>query len=687
MKTSGIPTALKGWLPFIALFVILILMLPTSPKFGFEYRRGSEWKYETLYAQFDFPILKTEEQIQEERSRSTSSVIPYYKYSEDVVNKNLRAAEALQLGKDAALKPAIVSAIRDIYAQGVVPDEGVKLDRNATDVSGEVLYVQKDKRAIKMPVTEVYKQSDAKSKLIAEIGNTYKSYNLDSIFKANSIYDLIVPNLVYDRQTTEVVHAESGTFISPTQGFVNAGQLIVSNGEIVTAEIAQMLDSYKVEYEANMGYGTPRAMQWVGNLLLSLVLVLILYLAVYFTNRKVLAEPNKVCYILLVFLIFTACALFVGRSQPQFLFLVPFTLPALWHQAFFRNKAVLALYIITLLPLLIFTHYGVVLFVMFLFAGFVAIYAFRFFYRGWKQFITGLIIFVALAVTYFGFRCIDYISGNVAVTLTFLFIGSILTVLGYQLVFLFENIFDLVSNSRLAELGDTSNKLLRELEAKAPGTFQHSLQVMSMADAAARSIGAHALLLRAGALYHDIGKMNNPQCFIENEALLPSEGTTSYHADLDARQSAKDIIAHVKDGLEMADRYKLPQVIKDFIVTHHGTTHTGYFYNKYVNSGGDPSDTADFYYPGVKPFTKEQVILMLCDSIEAASRTLKASTPEDYSKFVEKMVAAKMDEGQFDDSSISIRELNTVKESLKSYLAQLYHERVVYPKMKARPAN
>ena len=687
MKISGIPPALKTWLPFIVLFFVLVVILPTSPKFGFEYRRGSEWNYETLYAQFDFPILKTEEQIQEERSRSTSSVIPYYKYSEDVVNKNLRAAEALQLGKDAALKPAIVSAIRDIYAQGVVPDEGVKLDRNATDISTEVLYVQKDKRATKMPVTEVYKQSDAKSKLIAEMGKTYKSYNLDSIFKANSIYDLIVPNLVYDRQTTEVVHAESGTFISPTQGFVNAGQLIVSNGEIVTAEIAQMLDSYKVEYEENMGYGTSRAMQWLGNLLLALVLVLILYLAIYFTNRKILAESNKVWYILLVFLIFTVCALFVGKSQPQFLFLVPFTLPALWHQAFFRNKAVLALYIITLLPLLIFTHYGVVLFVMYLFAGFVAIYAFRFFYRGWQQFITGLIIFVALAVTYFGFRGIDSISGNVVVTLTFLFLGSILTVLGYQLVFLFENIFNLVSNSRLAELGDTSNKLLRELEAKAPGTFQHSLQVMSMADAAARSIGANALLVRAGALYHDIGKMNNPQCFIENEALLPSEGTTSYHAGLSARQSAKDIIAHVSDGLVLADKYKLPQLIKDFILTHHGTTHTGYFFNKYVNEGGDPSDSADFYYPGVKPFTKEQVILMLCDSIEAASRTLKASSPEDYSVFVEKMVEAKMSAGQFDEASISIRELNTVKETLKSYLAQLYHERVVYPKMKAKPTH
>ena len=687
MKLSGIPSALKAWLPFIVLFIILVLILPTSPKFGYEYRRGSEWNYETLYAQFDFPILKTEEQIQEERSRSATSVIPYYKYSEDVVNKNLRAAEALSLGRDAALKPAIVSTIREIYAQGVVPDEGVKLDRNATDISGEVLYIQKDKRAVKLPVTEVYKQTDAKSKLIAELGRRYRSYNLDSILKANSVYDLIVPNLVYDRQTTEVVHAESGTFISPTQGFVNAGQLIVSNGEIVTAEIAQMLDSYKVEYEANMGYGTSRAMQWIGNILLALVMVMLLYLAVYFTKRQVLLESNKVWYIILVFLIFTVCTLLVGRSQPLYLFLVPFTLPALWHQAFFRNKAVLILYVITLLPLLMFTHYGVVFFVMYLFAGFVAIFAFRYFYKGWQQFITGLIIFAVLAVTYFGFRFIDSVSGNVIITLTFLFLGSIFTVLGYQLVFLFENIFDLVSNSRLAELGDTSNKLLRELESKAPGTFQHSLQVMTMADAAARSIGANSLLVRAGALYHDIGKMNNPQCFIENEALLPAEGTVGYHANLDSRQSAKDIIAHVKDGLEIADRYKLPQVIKDFILTHHGTTRTGYFYNKYINEGGDPSDSADFYYPGVKPFTKEHVILMLCDSIEAASRTLKASTPEAYSAFVEKMVASKMDAGQFDESSISICEINTVKESLKSYLAQLYHERVVYPKMKGRTAN
>ena len=258
-----------------------------------------------------------------------------------------------------------------------------------------------------------------------------------------------------------------------------------------------------------------------------------------------------------------------------------------------------------------------------------------------------------------------------------------LTVLGYPLIYLFERMFILVSNSRLMELGDTSNSLIRELEAKAPGTFQHSLQVMSMADYIARSIGANVLLVRAGALYHDIGKMANPLCFIENEAASGNSGV-KYHEQLSYRQSAKEIIAHVHDGLELAEKNGLPQIIKDFIKTHHGTTCTAYFYNKYLNEGGDPNDVADFFYPGSKPSTKEQIIVMLCDTIEAASRTLSSSDPEARSQLVEKIVAAKMADGQFDEADISIKEINTVKESLKSYLSQLYHERVVYPNRKKR---
>lgn len=687
MKFSGIPKSLRDFLPFIVLFLILLFIFPRTPKFGYEYKKGSPWKYETLYAQFDFPILKTEEQIKEEESNSASKVIPYYKYSEEVVNKNLKAAEALSFGAHSALKATTISLIRDIYEQGVVPDEGVRTDRNATDFSDEVMYIQKEKRAMKYPVTEVYKQTDAKAKLLAEMGKRYKSYNLDSIFRSNSVYDLIVPNLIYDKQTTELVHAESGSVVSPTMGFVTNGQLIVSSEEIVTAEIAQMLDSYKVEYEANLGYSGPKALFWVGNALLAFSMVLLLYLALYFTYKSSLMQMNKLLFVLLVFLISTVCALAVEKVNPSFLFWMPFTLPALWLQAFFRNKTVITIYVLTLLPLLIFTHSGTVLFVIFLTGGFVAIYMFKFFVRGWQQFITSLFMFLAMLLVYFGFRSLDMVGGRLGVSVAYLFIGSILAVLGYQMVYLFEKLFNLVSSSRLAELGDTSNPLLRELESKAPGTFQHSLQVMTMADKVARSIGANALLIRAGALYHDIGKMNNPQCFIENESLLHNDGLHGYHASLEPKQSARDIIAHVHDGLEMADKFNLPDIIKDFILTHHGTGCVSYFYNKYLNDGGDPSDVDGFYYNGRKPASTEQILLMLCDSVEAASRTLKNSSPEAYSDLVESIVDTKMKEGQFDEADISLRRITIVKETLKAYLAQLYHERVEYPKRKAVSAN
>lgn len=256
----------------------------------------------------------------------------------------------------------------------------------------------------------------------------------------------------------------------------------------------------------------------------------------------------------------------------------------------------------------------------------------------------------------------------------------------YTLVALFERLFNLVSDARLRELSDTSNKLFNELEDNAPGTYQHSLNVMSMAEVVARAVGANQLLVRAGALYHDIGKLSNPLCFVENENALPVEERT-YHANLTPKQSAADIIRHVSDGLAIADKYHLPQVIRDFIITHHGTSRTAYFYNVFVNNGGDPADCEAFTYKGRKPETKEQVIVMLCDSIEAASRSFKGTTTEEYSKFVEGMVDAKIKEGQLELANISIRELGIVKETIKAYLPQVRHERVAYPKMKRRVSN
>lgn len=679
MKLPRLSINYRVLIPLVVLFVILTLMFPRTAKFSYDYRKGSPWSHETLIAQFDFPILKTEEQLREERSRNKAVVVPYYRYRQDIVDNCRKAAEGIDMGGYSYLRPLVLSAMDGIYSNGVVADEGVRLDNNA-DPSAAVLYVQKDKRAGKRPVSEVFKESEAKNRLLSVVSARYPSINADSVLRTSGIYDFITPNLEYDPKTTELVRSESSAQVSTTQGFVSAGQLIVSEGEIVTAEIAQMLDSYRVEYENSMGYGGPRFLFWLGNAFIASMLVLMFFLMIYFLNRRLLLDHHKFWYLIFIFIIASILALSINKFAPKCLYLVPFTLTALYLEAFFKNKVIFPICCVSFLPLLIFAENGIVLFVMFLLASIVAVFVFKYFNQGWQQFIMSGIVFLTLLVTYFGFRLIDMVSDDPYIAVLYMFIGSMLIVAGYPLIYLFERMFNLVSSSRLRELCDTNNKLLRELEHKAPGTFQHSLQVMNMCDAAARAIDANVLLVRAGALYHDIGKMKNPLCFIENESMSP--GGVHYHEGLSPKESAKAIIKHVSDGLELAAEYRLPDVIREFILTHHGTSNTSYFYNKYLNEGGNPDDVSDFFYPGRKPQTKEQIILMICDTLEAASRTLKDNSAATFSVFVENIVASKMKIGQFDEADISIKDLNTVKETLKAYLSQIYHERVVYPQRK-----
>ena len=679
MKLPRVSINYRVLIPLVVLFLVLTLIFPRTAKFSYDYRKGSPWSHETLLAQFDFPILKTDEQIREEKSRSKSVVIPYYRYRQDIVDNCRKAAEGIDMGGYSYLRPLIVASMDGIYSNGVVPDEGVKLDGHS-DPSGAVLYIQKDKRAGKKPVSEVFKESEAKNRLLSDIAAKYPRINADSVLRSAGIYDFIVPNLEYDPKTTELVRSESSNQVSTTQGFVSAGQLIVSEGEIVTAEIAQMLDSYKVEYENSMGYGGPRILFWLGNAFIAFALVLLFFLMIYFLNRRLFMDHRKFWYLIFIFIIASVLALIINKFAPRCLYMVPFTLTALYLEAFFKNKVIFPICCVSFLPLLVFAENGVVLFVMFLLASIVAVFTFRFFNQGWQQFIMSGIVFVSILVTYFGFRMIDMVNDDPYMAVLYMFIGSMLIVAGYPLIYLFERMFNLVSSSRLRELCDTNNKLLRELEHKAPGTFQHSLQVMNMCDAAARAIDANVLLVRAGALYHDIGKLKNPLCFIENESMSPKG--VHYHEHLSPKESARAIIKHVSDGLELAAENRLPDVIQDFILTHHGTSNTSYFYNKYLNEGGDPNDVSDFFYKGRKPQTKEQIILMICDTLEAASRTLKDNSAATFSVFVENIVASKMKIGQFDQADISIKDLNTVKETLKAYLSQIYHERVVYPQRK-----
>ena len=305
---------------------------------------------------------------------------------------------------------------------------------------------------------------------------------------------------------------------------------------------------------------------------------------------------------------------------------------------------------------------------------------FDYFNKGWLQFVLALVTFAVMAVVWGAFRLADGMEGMMNIRqLWQLSLAAFLAVAGYPLIYLFEKIFMLVSSSKLVELSDTSRPLLRLLADKAPGTFQHSLQVMNLADAAARSIDANIPLIRAAALYHDVGKIANPQCFTENET--PG---VKYHEGLSPKESAQEIIRHVSDGLAMADKYGLPDVLKDFIRSHHGTTATGYFLNQYLNDGGNPDEVSEFYYNGVKPSTKEEVILMLCDAVEAASRSLKDYSPASIEGLVDRIIDGKADDGQLSDSDISLREVNVVRQVMKAYLQQMYHSRVSYPKRKEK---
>lgn len=675
--SDRLPKDYRVYIPLAVVFVLLVLFMPRSTKFNYSYSKGSPWMYETLVAEFDFPILKTASEIQQERNSETNRIIPYYKQDQNVGLKAIQVLNSMDFGSFVSMKPAVSSSLSSIYQRGVADDTDYFGGRQSGDYDWSLVYVQRDKRAVKKPVEEILSVSSAKLELMASLSGVQAA---DSLCRELGVYDLIVPDLILDRQMSELVNSENTPEISPTKGVVTAGTVIVSKGEIVTAEVEQILDSYRAEYDSSIGYSGNRAVMWCGNILLAFAIVLVLFFVIWFTSPHIFTQMNRYVYLLLIFTLTTFTASAVEIVSPKTLYLVPFPLFAYYLLAFFRKKLILPLYIVSLIPLLVFGHNGLELFVMHTVAGVVAIYIFDFFNRGWLQFVNALIVFFTLSVVWFAFRFIDGLGGSVDYwVLLWLFFASMISIALYPVIYLFEKIFNLVSSSRLMELSDTNNKALRELASKAPGTFQHSLQVANFADSAARSIDADALLVRAGALYHDIGKVCNPQCFVENETM----GET-YHQSLDPKESAREIIRHVSDGLQLAEKYKLPSVIMDFIATHHGTTKTAFFYSKYINAGGDPADVADFTYPGPRPTTKEQVILMLSDTLEAASRTLKDRTPHGISELVDRIVQGKIDEGQFNEADISLKELHTVSENLKEYIRQVYHARVVYPSGKKR---
>ncbi len=669
--------ALKDKYIYVALLIVLVLtvlVFPKEGKFKYNYQKGRPWMYETLLSPIDFPILKTQQEILEEKELKASLVVPCFNYDNSVSVLQINRLKALKgvENLDNHFLYAVIEQLVDFYDKGITPEI-----ENISTVG--TIVIQRDKRALEVPNTEVYSLKSAEGYLKYNLSYQFPDKNIDSLYSAYKLSEYIAPNLIYDENKTDLIHKEAVDYISPTKGIMYAGQLIVSEGETVTAEIQQLLDSYKAEYEITYGNVKSTSSLVIAHIIISLAILSVLFVVIFFTNKRAFTTRKQFLFILTLYLLSFLLASITGSDTPILKYVVPFSVLAIYLSLFFKRSFVFAVYTVMLIPILFIVESGAEIFFMNLCGGIISIVSFRYFNRGWMQFLNSFIAFVAMLGIHLGTVLMTEDTNLYLVVEQSLAIGfnSLLIVACYPFVFLFERIFSLVSQSRLLELSDTNNKLLRELATKAPGTFQHSLQVSNLASDAAAQIGGDMMLARVGALYHDIGKMRNPQCFVENRA-----AGVNYHQGLSPMESAKQIIRHVDDGVEIAKKNRLPEIVIDFIRTHHAQSLTFYFYAEYCNNGGDPADIEPFKYNGVLPKTKEQVIVLMADAVEAASRSLKDYSAQSISDLVENIIGKRLSDSQLADADISIREISIVKRMFKSRLEQVYHERIAYPEIK-----
>lgn len=663
------------YITFVVVLLVSVLISPTGGKFDYHYQVGMPWLYETLIAPVDFPILKTDEELLAERREKSSSVVKYYNYDYKVeLIQNTKIASTFSNSSiNSNYLVSLYENISKLYSKGIIAE----YSNNPNDKG--MIIMEKDKRAYKIPEREVYDVKYAMEFLRYKMAVDFPLENTDSIFYANSISEYIAPNLIYDEKKTNLLHLQAIDYISPTKGMVYTGELIVSEGEIVTADVYQLLESYKAEYENSIvGQGHTGGII-IGTTISYIMVLAMIFATIFFTNVWVFKGFNRYFFILLLFILIILLTSIIGDINPLLLHIVPYSVFILYLLAFFKRSFAFPIYVLMLLPLFLISSGDMELFFMNLAAGTILCVTYQYFSKGWLQFLNAFFIFAGMFIIYIAFRLLS--NGTLSTfdpqIIIYLSINSVLVVLAYPLVYLFEKTFSFVSVATLKDLSDTNNKLLLRFSTIAPGSFQHSLQVANLASAAVRQIGGNTLLARVGALYHDIGKINNPQCFVENQA--PG---INYHEGKSPEESAKEIIKHVEDGLEIGRKAKLPEIVLSFIKTHHAKTQTGYFYNIYCNNGGDPNNKEPFTYHGDYPTTKEQVVVLMADAVEAASRSLKEYSQESISTLVERIIASRLAEEQLVEADISVKEINEVKDMFKSQLMQIYHARITYPDRK-----
>ena len=655
----------------LCLFVVgvVVYLLPRAGSFQYEIQAGKPWQYETLLAPYDFPIQKTKVELEEERTRLKANIPRYFSVNQEVIPSVLNDFDQYVAALPAseasnALFINLRTTIEAMYDIGVVSFSETLFEEEVALVNST------RKKTIKLG--ELYADIDVKNTLenqLAEVG-----ISILSDASMQYLLSLIIPNIAYDEALTTQLRTEAVAGIVPIRGLVTKGTRIIAKGEVVEGEKLKILQSLQLEYESQTWTQSNTAWIILGYALLVIIPVLLLFVFLWRTRPLVFENNKRTTFLCVNILLMVLLTKVVVDVNPLYAYAVPICMLPLLLRTFFDTRIALFSLMIALFLIAFLVPNSFEFMFLQMMAGILASLTVNDLYRRAKLFISVGLIVGLYVVSYIAFTLIhDGNLNQLSYDVLLLFVVNGLALLFVQpLIYIFEKVFGLVSDASLLELSDTNSKLLRELADKAPGTFQHSLQVANIAEAAANAIGANTLLTRVGALYHDIGKMKNPVFFSENQA------SYSPHDDLSSEVSAKIIIEHVLHGITLARKAKLPDRVVDFIRTHHGTTTVLYFYQQ-AKQNNVEVDIEEFQYPGPKPFSKETAIVMISDGVEAASKSLKEPTAEKIIAFVDKIVQRLMDEKQFLEANITLREIETIKKVLVEKLISSYHLRVAYP--------
>jgi hypothetical protein len=660
----------------IGTVAIIVWLMPRSNEFSFNVEKGRPWIFSDLSAPFDFPVYKSDEVISKERDSLMRLYEPYY-----IINKDISGNEIRQFYKDYSdgipglendFLSIIANRLRDLYATGIMNSaEYNDLHQDTT----RLIRIIDGKNASSVSINEINSVVSAYEKIFLD--QTLAEYQ--DILKKCNLNDYLKPNLTYDKERSEASLNELHNSIPLATGLVQRGQKIIDRGDIIDTKTYNILMSYKKEMERKHENDPRLSLTILGQILYVAIIVtcFTIFLSLFRKDYFEKARSSAMLYALII--VFSAIACLMVSHSVLHIYMLPFAMVPIFVRVFMDSRTAFMAHLTTVLVCACTLQHPLEFIAVETVAGLVAIFSLRELSSRSQLFWTAVLITVGMGLTNLALDWIrtSDISRMSYSEYNYIAINGMLLFCSYPLLYLIEKAFGFTSNITLIELSDMNKELLRKMSEVAPGTFQHSIQVGNLAAEIARKIDAKSQLVRTGALYHDIGKIANPIYFTENQSGV------NPHEKMGSIDSAQMIISHVTEGIKMAEKYDLPNVIKDFISTHHGQGKAKFFYVQYKNA--HPNDDVDellFTYPGPNPFTKEQAILMMADTVEAASRSLPDYTEKTIRELVNRLIDTQVAEGYFKECPITFRDIAYAKTVLIEKLKMIYHTRLSYPELK-----